>query len=257
MNPLQRDLLLALDPVVFAKETLGITPDPWQAKVLRYAGKRLILNCSRQSGKSLTASIKALHRAIFSPRSLVLLISPSLRQSSELFRVVSDLTKKIEPMPRRIEDNRLSMTLENHSRIVSLPSKEETVRGYASVDMIIEDEASRVDDELFFSIRPMLATSGGALILMSTPFGRRGHFYDIYTGSGDRLKDGWERVEVEGKDCPRISKEFLQEEKLALGEWWFSQEYECEFVESEAAVFGVDYLEAAMTDEFKIFPGGE
>jgi hypothetical protein len=110
-----------------------------------------------------------------------------------------------------------------------------------------------VDDELFFSIRPMLATSGGALILMSTPFGRRGHFYDIFTGSGD----GWERVEVEGKDCPRISREFLQEEKLALGEWWFSQEYECEFVESEAAVFGVDYLEAALTNEFAIFPGGD
>ena len=75
---LANDLKISLDSVVFAKDVLGITPDPWQAEALRYRGKLLILNCSRQSGKFLTASIKTLHMAIHRPESLALLLSPSL-----------------------------------------------------------------------------------------------------------------------------------------------------------------------------------
>jgi len=89
MVALARDLELALDPVLFARE-LGFNPDPWQAKVLRWTETRLMLNCSRQSGKSTTAAIVALHRAIYYTKSLVLLVSPSLRQSSELFRKVNE-----------------------------------------------------------------------------------------------------------------------------------------------------------------------
>jgi hypothetical protein len=66
---LASDLSQALDPVLFAKEALSFTPDPWQEKALRWSGKRLLLNCSRQSGKSTTAAILALHRAIFYPSS--------------------------------------------------------------------------------------------------------------------------------------------------------------------------------------------
>ena len=71
------NLVQALDPVAFAREALSFIPDPWQAQALRWSGKRLLLNCSRQSGKSTTAAILALHRALFYPASLVLLVSPS------------------------------------------------------------------------------------------------------------------------------------------------------------------------------------
>ncbi len=87
MEAIARDLKLSLDPVAFAKE-LGFNPDPWQARVLMWSGNRILLNCSRQTGKSTTAAILALHKAIYKPDSLILLVSPSLRQSSELFRKV-------------------------------------------------------------------------------------------------------------------------------------------------------------------------
>src|SRR5439155_18459090 len=64
----------------------GMTPDPWQAKLLRSKSHRMLLLCSRQSGKSLTAAALALREALLLPGSLVLLLSPTLRQSSELFR---------------------------------------------------------------------------------------------------------------------------------------------------------------------------
>src|SRR5262245_29028072 len=134
-----------LDPVEFSRY-VGIEPDPWQAEVLRYDGRRLLLNCSRQSGKSTTTAIKALHTALYKPKSLILLVSPGLRQSQELFRKVKDAFNTMVDRPGLIEDNKLSLTLVNNSRIVSLPGDQSTVRGYSGVSLILEDEAAQVKD---------------------------------------------------------------------------------------------------------------
>lgn len=245
MEAIARDLKLSLDPVAFAKE-LGFTPDPWQEKVLRWSGNRILLNCSRQSGKSTTAAILALHKSIYELDSLILLVSPSLRQSSELFRKVTDLLNKLTVRPKKLEDNKLSCTFENRSRIVSLPSSEATIRGFSGASLIIEDESSRVPDELYLAIRPMLAVSGGKLILMCTPFGKRGHFFGEWENG-----QGWERVEIKADVCPRISKKFLEEERLSLGDWWFKQEYMCEFVEPIDQIFGHDLIMQSLSSEVK------
>lgn len=249
------DLAMALDPATFAKQALHFTPDPWQEQALRWSGKRLLLNCSRQSGKSTTAAILALHKALFYPGALVLLVSPSLRQSGELFRKVQDLLKALpqEQQPELVEDNKLSLAMRNKSRIVSLPGSEGTIRGFSGAALIVEDEAARVPDDLYFAVRPMLAVSGGRLILMSTPFGKRGHFFKEWTDGGDT----WERIRITAKECPRITPEFLEEERQALGDWWWRQEYLCEFVETIDQVFTYEQVTAAVTEEVKpLFGGG-
>ncbi len=71
----------------------------------------------------------------------------------------------------------MTLRLENGSRIVSLPGTEGTVRGFSGVALLIVDEASRVDDALYHAVRPMLAVSHGKLVLLSTPWGKRGFFY--------------------------------------------------------------------------------
>lgn len=171
------DLRLALDPVAFSSG-LGFIQDSWQEAVLRWAGKRLLMNCSRQSSKSTTAAILALHKALYYPKSLILLVSPSLRQSSELFRKVGEFLDRLYIRPKLVEDNKLSCTLDNKSRIISLPSTEATIGGFSGANLIIEDESARVSDDLYRAVRPMLAVSNGRLILMSTPFGKRGHFFE-------------------------------------------------------------------------------
>lgn len=242
-----------LDPVAWVREELDFQPDPWQEQVLRSTGKRQLLNCSRQSGKSTTAGLLALHRALFYPTSLILLVSPSLRQSGELFRKVNDHLNQLEQQPRKTEDNRLSLTLANGSRIVSLPGTEQTVRGYSGASLIIEDESARVDDAMYYAIHPMMAVSGGRLILMSTPFGKRGHFHKEWTEGGPV----WERIEIPASLCPRISPDFLTEERKALGDWWFRQEYECQFVETVDQVFGYDLVMSAIDPTVKpLFAGG-
>ncbi len=243
---LTSDLAQALDPVRFARG-LGFTPDVWQSAVLRSASKRILLNCCRQSGKSTTAALLAVHRALYYPGSLILLVSPSLRQSSELFRKVADDLARVDEAPALTEDNRLSMQLANGARVVSLPSSEATIRGFSGASLIVEDEASRVSDDLYRAVRPMLAVSGGRLILMSTPFGKRGHFHEEWTNGGD----GWERVTVTAPQCPRISPAFLAEERASLGDWWYRQEYMCEFVETAGQVFSYDLVMSAITTSVK------
>jgi hypothetical protein len=250
MEAIAHDLKLALDSVAFAVE-LGFTPDPWQESVLRWTGKRLLMNCSRQSGKSTTAAILGLHRALYHPKSLVLLVSPSLRQSSELFRKVTEFLGNLLVRPKLLEDNKLSCTLDNKSRILSLPSSEATIRGFSGANLIIEDESARVPDGLYKAVRPMLAVSNGKLILMSTPFGKRGHFFEEWTNN-----QGWEKIEVKATECPRISPEFLEEERRSLGDWWFSQEYMCEFMETLDNLFSYDLINKAVSSDIKPLFGG-
>jgi hypothetical protein len=186
-----------------------------------------------------------LHRAVYVPDSLVLLVSPSQRQSSELFRKVTNALARLEVAPDLHEDNRLSLRLANGSRVVSLPSSESTVRGFSAVSLIIEDEAAFVDDALYSALRPMLAVSGGRMILMSTPYGKRGHFWDAWTNGGD----AWDRVRITAAEVPRISAAFLEDERRSIGDWRYRQEYETEFVDTVDSVFTHDQVARAVSSD--------
>ena len=126
----------------------------------------------------------------------------------------------------------------NGSRIISLPGTEQTIRGYSQVRLLVIDEAARVTDALYYAIRPMLAVSGGRLIALSTPAGKRGFFYEEYTAGL-----GWERVQVSAEQCPRISVAFLEEERSTLPALWFQSEYMCQFTELINAVFSEDDID--------------
>jgi hypothetical protein len=240
---LSHDLELALDRVAFA-EALGLDPDPWQRDLLRSSSERVILNCSRQSGKSTMTAVITLHRALYHPGSLILCLAPALRQSQELFGKVlgfyRDLGRPVSPQAER----KLSLELENRSRIVTLPGTEKTIRGFSGTALLVLDEAARVADELYFAVRPMLAVSGGALMMMSTPYGKRGVFFEEWTSGRD-----WERYEVPARECPRISEAFLEDERASLPPFVYRQEYECSFEETEDQVFTTDMIDRAVTDE--------
>lgn len=248
MVDLKDDLRRALDPVPLASEC-GLDPDGWQRDVLRSSAPRMLLNCSRQSGKSTTTAVLAVHRAAYSPNSLVLLLSPALRQSQELFQKCAMVYKALAGTVPSKAESALRLELENGSRIVSLPGTEKTVRGYSGVDLLIIDEAARVEDELYYAVRPMLAVSGGRLVALSTPFGMRGWWYEAW-----RSSEAWERYEITASDCPRISPEFLEEERRTIGEWWFAQEFLCQFRDTVDQVFRSEDIDAALdNDEEPLF----
>jgi len=222
-------------------------PDAWQEAALRTDTPRLALNVTRQGGKSSVAAALACHTALARSGALVLVCSPTLRQSGELFRKVLDCYATAErPAPPESE-TKLSLELANGSRVLSLPGREGTIRGFSGVDLLVIDEASRVQDDTYYAVRPMLAVSGGRLATLSTPFGARGWWHREWTEGGDT----WRRFEVPATDCPRISPEFLEEERRSLGPLFYASEYECRFVDTVDAVFGAEDIRAALTNDLQ------
>jgi Terminase large subunit, T4likevirus-type, N-terminal len=239
---INEDFAFALDPVLFARRA-GIDPDKWQEKLLLSAEKRIILNCCRQSGKSTIVALLSLHHALNYERALVLVLSPSLRQSTELFKKIIIFYQALEcPLPAKVQTS-LALELANGSRVLSLPDKEQTVRGFSSASLIVIDEAARVSDELYYAVQPMLAVSRGGLILLSTPNGKQGFFYEVWQN-----EDKWLKVEVNAEECPRITSEYLADERRNYPSRFFQQEYYCEFHEQITSVFRHDDIDRAFVD---------
>jgi hypothetical protein len=233
------------DGAEWVTEKLGFEPDEKQARVLRTASKRVLLNCTRQWGKSTVTAAKAVHQACSQPESLTLVVSPSARQSAEFLRKATPFVKRLGVTPKGDGDNELSLELPNGSRIVGLPGNEATIRGFSAVSLLLVDEAARVTDEMYLAVRPMLAVSDGSLWLMSTPHGKQGFFYEAWTNGGPE----WERVRVPATECRRIQARFLAEERRTMTERSFAQEYLCEFGESMSGVFDREMVERAISVE--------
>ena len=231
-------LLAALDPSQLMRR-VGMEPDPWQIRALMSRALRQLWLCARQTGKSTTAAVLALHETLFAVNRLALLVSPSLRQSGELFKRAITLYRLLgETVPPDAE-TQLSLTLKNGSRIVSLPGGESTLRGY-SPHLVVLDEAARIENDTYVAIRPMLAVTNGRIVAMSTPAGRRGWFSSEWHEG-----EGWERTRIVATECPRISAAFLEGERATMGGWQFEQEYMCAFVEEASQAFPGALIDAA------------
>ncbi|MBP1844468.1 hypothetical protein J2046_002727 [Rhizobium petrolearium] len=238
------DLARALDPVLLARDC-GLEPDLWQANLLRSNPRRALLLCSRQSGKSTVAALLVLYAVLFIPAAQIVVVSPTQRQSNELFRTIINFLSRLHEAPRLTAESTQRAELSNGARILALPGTEKTIRGIAGVDLVVMDEAARVEDELLTAVRPMMATKPESrLIALTTPAGKRGWFYEAWVSD-----EGWERVKVPASACPRITPEYLAEELRALGAIKFSEEYELEFHDPEEAVFPLTVIEAAFSQE--------
>jgi hypothetical protein len=240
-----RDLASYLDPVLLARDC-GIEPDTWQAQLIRERPRRSLLLCCRQAGKSTVTALIALWTAIFEAPALVLLVSPSQRQSAELFRTVMLCLGHLEGAPALTMSSVLRAEFANGSRILALPGTERTVRGYAKADLVVIDEAARVEDELLAAVRPMLAT-----------IRRRAAHRIEHTGGQARVvlrsmtrgDPAWHRVRVPASECPRITQDFLDEELKELGAQRFSEEYSLQFLDPDEAVFPTTIIDAAFSHE--------
>ena len=236
-----------VDAVRFSRERLGFFPDLRQAELLGRRVRRGLVNCTRQWGKSTVTAAKAVHQAYFFPNSLTLLVSPTARQSAEFLRKAAEFVQRLGIRARGDGDNESSLLLPNGSRLVALPGREATVRGFSKVSLLLIDEASRVSDEMYRAVRPMLAVGDGDLLMMSTPNGRRGFFWEEWSDGGE----GWERIMVPATECARIPGAFLVEERRSMGDRWFRQEYLCEFLEMEGALFTEEMIQRAFRDDVK------
>jgi hypothetical protein len=196
-------------------------------------------------GKSTLVALLALFVALSEPGSLALLLAPAERQAGELLRKVQDLYRALGHVVPTTSESVLRLELEGGSRVVALPGKEQSIRGFSAVRLLAVDEAARVPDDLYHAVRPMLAVSGGRLIALSTPWGKRGWWYEAWQEGGR----SWDRREVHADECPRISAAFLAEERAALGPHIYAREYACEFQDAEDAAFSGAAIARMVTDD--------
>ena len=229
-------------PLEFAKLMLGFRPDEPQARILKEAlrYRNIGLNCSRQWGKSTVVAVLAVYRLVMEPGVTVLVVGPAARQAGETVRKVRAFLRVLGLRTRGDKGHPDAVVLGNGSRIIALPAVEATIRGYSSVGMLIIEEAARVPDEVCLALLPSLAVSGGDLILVSTPRGKRGLFFREMT-CGER--PGWLRVTGPVTECKRIPVEFLEQER-ARGEEYFAQEYMCQFVETGKYLLTEEWVSA-------------
>jgi hypothetical protein len=245
VTDLSQDFARSLDPaLVFIEGALDaegqrMQPAPWQTQTMRTDAPRMLILCNRQAGKSTTIGAKAAHGLAYLP-GLYLIVAPTLRQSKLLFKKTRAIYQRMSGVPAIRRDNETELELENGSMLVALPGDDDAnIRGFSAPRAIYIDEAARVADKVYTALRPMLAaTKGGQLIALTTPYGRRGWFYDAWEGGS-----GWERIAITADQCPHITTEFLEEERNGMSEWQFRAEYLCEFTDTDEAFFSSELVD--------------
>jgi hypothetical protein len=241
---------LRSDRAAFFTVTQGFEPDETQKSILECTDRYIQVLCCRQWGKSTTAGVIGAHIAIYEPGELVLVTARGIRQAGELFDKLEKTHQRAPGAPRRVTDSATEIVLDNGSRIVCIPGSAETIVGYSKPRAVIIDESARTKDDVYKSVRPMLSRSPrGQLFLISTPYGKRGHFYHTWIGNNQFRKFG----PVRGEQVH--SAQFLAEERSELGDYWYRQEYECEFVEEIDAVFDHKSIVSALTSETRLLFG--
>lgn len=249
---ISRVLAETLDPVAFAAGR-GFVAEKWQEKLLRSVAPRIAVPCSRQVGKTQTTSYKALHRALNSPGRDVLIVSPTQRQSTEMLARIKAVYRGMTSAPRLTKDNDSEIALANGSRIVSLPGIEGSIRGFSNVLLLVVDEASRVDDDVWASVLPMVG-SDGQIMALSTPWGQRGWFYEVCSSAP---LNNWELHRVTVYDSEQWTAARIEEVRQQVGRFVFASDYEAVFQDTEDQLFSTADVRSAYTDEIQpLFPTG-
>jgi phage FluMu gp28-like protein len=236
---------LRKDPVVFADTVLGFHVFPYQAELLRSQSKRIVACWARQTGKTTAIAIKVIHFAFTNAETTTLIVSRGLRQSMIMFGVIESFVMAHPVLQRSVvKSTRTSIQLRNGSQIIALPCGPDgaSLRGYTA-HLVVMDEAAFMPEEVIASvIFPMLATTNGTAIMLSTPWGRDHIFYRSF-----KSENYWSQ-HVRAEQCLRISKEFLEEQRQSIGELRYKMEYEAEFVDDENSFFKQDLIRECVED---------
>ena len=217
-------------------------PFDYQADFLMCNSNRIVFRSGRQVGKTTMCAVKAIQHATTRDKAVVIILSPTQRQSGLMFRKIRALFKHKMLYNLLLNESQTMITLKNGSEIHSLPGNNpDTIRGF-SPTLLMVDEAAFVKDEIFVSSEPSLAATNGQMILTSTPFGKSGRFYQSFN------EDIFAKFHIPSKLCPLITAEFLENQKASKTEFEYLQEFEGEFIEEADNYFPRSLVASCIAD---------
>ncbi len=239
---------LKLDPSIFAyhffKDGKGnpFKVYPHQDLILNDHSKRILLNIARQTGKSTTAAIKAIHTAYWNDNSLVVIMSATKPQALEVVRKIKtflttahfSVFKAIMPKGK---ESKAEVELKNPgaktlSRIISLPATD-AARGYSPILVIPDELAFWEDGEIIFNqvVLPMVDATGGSIMALSTPNGKQGPHWNCYNSKY------WSVYHFDWHANPLNTEDIMNMKKDTMTNLQFKAEYEADFVSSQSSYF--------------------
>ena len=223
---------LKQNPTFFAQLILKFKPFSYQQQLLNDPAKRVIACMGRQTGKTTTIATKAIHYAYTHPKTTTLIISPSLRQSMIMFDKILTFTHSHQLLRKSIaRKTRTIIQLTTGSQIIALPCSEHLLRGYTA-NLAICDEASFIPETIITEILfPMLSTTNGTAILLSTPWDKNHFFYKAF------LNPAYSTHKVRSAENPLIPQAFLAEMQQNMTAEAYKREYLAEFTEAASSYF--------------------
>ena len=247
-----RDIAYQLDPALWVREVLKVEPAPWQAEFLRAPkGASVVALTARQVGKTTTAAWAIAHYMLFTPGGLSVIACPAQRQSKEAVRRVREWLIRVGAELK--SDNIYELELKNGSRVLALPSTDDSIRGLTVDGWIVADEAARLTNDLISALRPMRARCPQArFAMLSTAWSRTDPFWTAWADEDP----SWMRLKATADTVSFFSEEFLAQERRALGEDGFRREYLGIPVGAQSSPFSWDLYERATRIDGPLVPPG-
>lgn len=281
---MMREIYCGIDPVMYL-EGIGFEVFPWQAEVLSDESTRVCIDGARQGGKSTLMSAIVCHKAKYYPDSLSVILAPTLMQANEDMVKVKGFIARDRTYPKLTRSGAQEIATEKGARILVLTASDDAARGFSNPDIILFDEASRIADDVYEAVRPMITDNPRARIYeISTPNGKKGFFYDHFSSprwSRYLVRAPWvamqgpqgaELVSISEEDGRKTLKDNLPSKACAEEiRFFFSprhyneseqaealeqmhirkylQEYGCEFVDAEDQVFAQSLIEDMFSAE--------
>lgn len=238
-----------------------INLDPWQNEVLDHKGNKII--CSgRQTGKSTVVSILASEFAVKKIKKQILIVSVTEDQAKELLqKVVIYMMDNYKiyikkPYSKNVLKDLIRLTNGSIIRTKAVGQGGAGVRGF-TIDMLIADEAAFMPEDVWPAVTPMLLTTGGDIVLISTPQGRHNFFYKCYNDPNFKV---WHVNTMEAINNRLVSDswsqfqrdkalEYFESEKYRLSEKEFQQEYLGMFVDDLSQFFEDIYIKRTLIQQ--------
>jgi hypothetical protein len=252
MNTIAREAAYRIDPVLWVRDVLGMKPTSWQGTFLRASkGASILALTARQVGKTTTAAWAIAHSMLFTTGSLSVFACPAQRQSAEAVRHVREAL--IKAGAELESDHVYGLELKNGSRVLALPSSDDSIRGLTVDGWIVADEAARLPNDLIAALRPMRARRPQArFAMLSTAWSRTDPFWTAWAGD----EQSWVRLKATADEIETFSAEFLEKERRALGDDGFKREYLGIPIGGHASPFTWELYERATQVHVPLVPPG-
>jgi len=204
---------------------------------------------SRQLGISTLTAAYAVWMAIFYKDKNILIIATKLSVAMNFIKKVKVALRSLPRwlvLPELVSNNKQSVEFSNGSSIKAIPTSDDAGRSEA-LSLLIVDEAAFVRnfDELWTGLYPTVSTGGRAIVL-STPHGVGGQYYDLYMRA-DSGESEFNPIKLPWDVHPEHGEEWFETECRNLSQKQIAQELMCDFAASGDTFLSADDIEFIRT----------